>query len=206
MLNTTSVWLRGAGPLCCSTNTTGFFLQSRLTSWLTSCLHLSPRFLQDRESSAFRFYRAKVYELCPSINFSSAQESAGSSQSTEQVESNRGEEAEEAELEGEISQAERKGEGGKEGCVPAEEEEERAEKAEEPGTAAEGQAGSSTQSPGSQTAPRAPPQRKRVSSKSLKVGMIPARKRVCHVKEPQGKRGRLATAAAAASLQGLRLC
>ncbi|NXU54861.1 SUGP2 protein, partial [Turnix velox] len=33
-------------------------------------------FLQDRDSSAFKFYRMKVYELCPSINFSAVAEAA----------------------------------------------------------------------------------------------------------------------------------
>lgn len=105
------------------------------------------------------------------------------------------EEDEEAEFEEETSEGKR--EGGKEESVPADEEaeemltEEGAGKTEEPSPAEEGQAGSSSEDatlkPVSQATARAPLQRKRVSSKSLKVGMIPAQKRVCHVEEPQGK-------------------
>ncbi|XP_015282870.1 PREDICTED: SURP and G-patch domain-containing protein 2 [Gekko japonicus] len=156
-------------------------------------------FLQDQESSAFKFYRAKVYELCPSISFGSTQESADSSQSPERMESNGGEEEEEEEedeFEDETSQAETTREdGGEAESAPADEEaeemitEEGAEKTEEAGTAEEGQAGSSSEGatlkPVGQAASSVPPQRKRVSSKSLKVGMIPAQKRVCHIEEPQ---------------------
>nr|XP_056701142.1 SURP and G-patch domain-containing protein 2 [Euleptes europaea] len=155
-------------------------------------------FLQDQESSAFKFYRTKVYELCPSINFNSVQESVDPSQSQEYLEGDGGAEEEEEDddeeaeleeeappMETEAPQTER--EGGEEAEeTPAEE---GASKTDELGTAEEGQASSSSEGAAlqlvAQGAPSAPPQRKRISSKSLKVGMIPAQKRVCHVEEPQ---------------------
>ncbi|XP_054835641.1 SURP and G-patch domain-containing protein 2 [Eublepharis macularius] len=153
-------------------------------------------FLQDRESSAFKYYRTKVYELCPSINFSSVEETADPSESPEQLEGDGGEEEEEAEFEEEVSQMELEREGDEEEAVPPDDEaeedmlaEEGAEKTEEPDTAEEGQAGTSSEGAAlrsvSQAASDAPPQRKRISSKSLKVGMIPPVKRVCHVQEPE---------------------
>uniref|UniRef100_A0ACB8F1N8 Uncharacterized protein n=1 Tax=Sphaerodactylus townsendi TaxID=933632 RepID=A0ACB8F1N8_9SAUR len=140
-------------------------------------------FLQDRESLAFKYYRAKVYELCPSISFSSVEGSADPSQSPKFLEGDERDEEEqedeEAESEEEASQMETEREGG--------EEAEGAGKTEEPSAAEEGQASSegAALKSGSQASSSAPPQRKRISSKSLKVGMLPAQKRVCHVEEPQ---------------------
>ncbi|KAM4658266.1 SURP and G-patch domain-containing protein 2 isoform 2-T4 [Amazona ochrocephala] len=45
-------------------------------------------FLQDRNSSAFKFYRMKVYELCPSINFSAVSEAADGGESAKPEETN----------------------------------------------------------------------------------------------------------------------
>ncbi|XP_062482839.1 SURP and G-patch domain-containing protein 2 isoform X3 [Pezoporus occidentalis] len=45
-------------------------------------------FLQDRNSSAFKFYRMKVYELCPSINFSAVSEAADGGESAKPEEAN----------------------------------------------------------------------------------------------------------------------
>ncbi|OPJ86675.1 SURP and G-patch domain-containing protein 2 isoform A [Patagioenas fasciata monilis] len=45
-------------------------------------------FLQDRNSSAFKFYRMKVYELCPSINFSAVSEGTDAGDSAKPEERN----------------------------------------------------------------------------------------------------------------------
>ncbi|NXG09469.1 SUGP2 protein, partial [Sakesphorus luctuosus] len=148
-------------------------------------------FLQDQTSSAFKFYRMKVYELCPSINFSAVSEAADAGEgakagernlevSEEEEEEEEDEEEEDneedAEFEEDISQAV-------------------AEEGDEEDVAAgrgEGQLPSpsdgavptlSTQAP--PPAPGTPFPRKRVSSKSLKVGMIPASKRICLIEEPK---------------------
>lgn len=123
------------------------------------------RFLQDQESSAFRFYRLKVRELCPTIDFKEAPEEPPPQSPTEEPPAgetdNSGKEAE-----------------GPEGWV------------EDP---AEGPASSGTMGTPPEAASPAPPRgtpflgRKRVSSKSLKVGLIPASKRVCLIDEPKGE-------------------
>ncbi|XP_053150389.1 SURP and G-patch domain-containing protein 2 isoform X2 [Hemicordylus capensis] len=138
-------------------------------------------FLQDRESSAFEYYRTKVYELCPSIDFDAVQE-------TRLLEGEEEEEEEEAELEEEGSAAEM-------GAEESEEEEgqssadvaEGAAKAEDSGVAEDGQAEGSAPGlsiPASGLGPEAPFQRKRISSKSLRVGLIPS-KRICLIQEPE---------------------
>uniref|UniRef100_A0A8B9SUC8 SURP and G-patch domain containing 2 n=1 Tax=Anas platyrhynchos TaxID=8839 RepID=A0A8B9SUC8_ANAPL len=117
-------------------------------------------FLQDRSSSAFKFYRMKVYELCPSINFSQAEEgeeddiSAGRSAENlaEELISKTGEE---------ISTGEKQLATSSDGAIP----------------------NLSTQA--STPAPGTLFPRKRISSKSLKVGMIPASKRICLIEEPK---------------------
>nr|XP_060641063.1 SURP and G-patch domain-containing protein 2 [Anolis sagrei ordinatus] len=96
-------------------------------------------FLQDPESSAFKYYRLKVQQLC--------------SVPSEETEESEGEEPGKAEEEG-----------------PATEEE---------GLATEPE-------PPTAVPAKGPPfGRKRVSSKTLKVGLIPASKRVCLIDEPK---------------------
>lgn len=171
-------------------------------------------FLHDQNSSAFKFYRKKVLELCPSIRFTSSPltlPGGSGSQSGDSQESPRGpgEGAGEQQEQGpaqetELGSPEVMEEEGDED----EEDEEGAEGATAHGAprpgaraaqagAAEGHAptdglaGESTEdgtpaAPGlSQAAVGTCFPRKRMSSKSLKVGMIPAPKRVCLIQEPQ---------------------
>ncbi|KAM6459754.1 SURP and G-patch domain-containing protein 2 isoform 2-T3 [Liasis olivaceus] len=169
-------------------------------------------FLQDPESSAFKFYRMKVRELCPSINFSAGQESADLHESPEPRESEWGnleeeeeeeeeeekEEEEEEEEEEETPQTEMEAEEGdeeEEATAPAEEPEEALleeglVKVEHSKTAEAGQTSSTAASAISEPLAQAPVHgapfgRKRISSKSLKVGLIPASKRVCLIDEPK---------------------
>ncbi|XP_009993368.1 PREDICTED: SURP and G-patch domain-containing protein 2 [Chaetura pelagica] len=109
-------------------------------------------FLQDRNSSAFKFYRMKVYELCPSINFSAVSEAADVGESAKPEERNLDVSEEEEDEEEEEEDNEEEAEFEEEAPAPA------------PGT---------------------PFPRKRISSKSLKVGMIPASKRICLIEEPK---------------------
>ncbi|XP_019393876.1 PREDICTED: SURP and G-patch domain-containing protein 2 isoform X1 [Crocodylus porosus] len=173
-------------------------------------------FLQDQNSSAFRFYRMKVYELCPSINFSAESETTvpggsakpggknlDNSEEEEEEEEDNEEEEEEAELE-EISQPlektgvemERTGEGEEENISAAGTEEippeELLSKTGEVPPMGEIQPASTSDSTASNLSAQAPVPtpgtpfpRKRISSKSLKVGMIPASKRVCLIEEPK---------------------
>lgn len=159
----------------------------------------------------------KVYELCPSINFSAVSETTvpggsakpggknlDNSEEEEEEEEDNEEEEEEAELE-EISQPlektgvemEQTGEGGGENISAAGTEEippeELLSKTEVPPTG-EMQPASTSDSTASNLSAQAPVPtpgtpfpRKRISSKSLKVGMIPASKRVCLIEEPKGK-------------------
>ncbi|KAM6107129.1 SURP and G-patch domain-containing protein 2 isoform 2-T2 [Pterocles gutturalis] len=172
-------------------------------------------FLQDQNSSAFKFYRMKVYELCPSINFSAVSEATDAgerakpeernldiSEEEEDEEEEEEEDNEEAEFEEDISQ-------------PLEElEMEQAEEGEEDDISAgrsvenlaeemisktgeemsTGEMQLATSSDGaipnlstqaSTPAPGTLFPRKRISSKSLKVGMIPASKRICLIEEPK---------------------
>ncbi|NXH74355.1 SUGP2 protein, partial [Hydrobates tethys] len=153
-------------------------------------------FLQDRNSSAFKFYRMKVYELCPSINFSAVSEAADAgegakpedrnldvSEEEEDEEEEEEDNEEEAEFEDDISQ-------------PLEEMEmEQAEEGEEDDmSAGRSEMQLATSSDGaipnlstqaSTPAPGTLFPRKRISSKSLKVGMIPASKRICLIEEPK---------------------
>ncbi|XP_026538936.1 SURP and G-patch domain-containing protein 2 isoform X2 [Notechis scutatus] len=165
-------------------------------------------FLQDPESSAFKFYRMKVHELCPSISFSDRQESGGFHERSEPKESEWGnleeeeegeEEEEDEEEDGEEEEAPQADMGDEEGD---EEEEEAAEpteeldeamleeglmKAEHSKTAEEEEEGetSGLSEPTAQAPMQGTPfGRKRISSKSLKVGLIPASKRVCLIDEP----------------------
>ncbi|XP_063259470.1 SURP and G-patch domain-containing protein 2 isoform X1 [Prinia subflava] len=162
-------------------------------------------FLQDQTSSAFKFYRMKVLELCPSITFTpQAAESPKPPGTTLDSEEDEEEEEEEEEDEEEEEEAEF------EPSQPLGDEEEDEEDEEDvaagrrvtnleedllPRAAEEVSGGEirlcspsdgavpnlSTQAPA--PAPGFP--RKRVSSKSLKVGMIPASKRICLIEEPK---------------------
>ncbi|NXP45843.1 SUGP2 protein, partial [Heliornis fulica] len=149
-------------------------------------------FLQDQNSSAFKFYRMKVYELCPSINFSAVSEISDAGESAKPEERNldiseeeddeeeeEEDNEEEAEFEGDISQ-------------PSEEME--MERDEDDISAGRSDVQLATSSDGavpnlstqaSTPAPGTLFPRKRISSKSLKVGMIPASKRICLIEEPK---------------------
>ncbi|XP_042297652.1 SURP and G-patch domain-containing protein 2 [Sceloporus undulatus] len=130
-------------------------------------------FLQDRESSAFKFYRLKIRQLCPLINFGDAEESAEAHESPGAMEGdweNQDEMGPRSEMEGEEKD---------EGTRPTESSNAAAEG--EASTAAVGLSEPSTHKPARGT----PYGRKRISSKSLKVGLIPASKRVCLIDEPK---------------------
>ncbi|XP_051828246.1 SURP and G-patch domain-containing protein 2 isoform X2 [Antechinus flavipes] len=167
-------------------------------------------FLHDQNSPAFKFYRMKVYELCPSINFTKtplnlkAGEGLKSGKISDHGEE---EEQEEEELEGDHSQ---QGTELELELGPEEEEEEGTEDdtsareassriGEETGRAAQSEGipseeaqntgaegdGASLAALSQSSASSACFPRKRISSKSLKVGMIPAPKRVCLIEEPK---------------------
>ncbi|NXA90158.1 SUGP2 protein, partial [Melanocharis versteri] len=160
-------------------------------------------FLQDQTSSAFKFYRMKVYELCPSINFTpGAAESPKTAARTlqlseeEEEEDEEEDEEEEEEEETELETSRPPGdEEEEEDEVPAgrREEDLASRAAEEEVAGGEMQLCSpspdgaapdpSAQAPSAAPGARFP--RKRVSSKSLKVGMIPASKRICLIEEPK---------------------
>ncbi|XP_069734385.1 SURP and G-patch domain-containing protein 2 isoform X1 [Phaenicophaeus curvirostris] len=174
-------------------------------------------FLQDRNSSAFKFYRMKVYELCPSINFSAVSEAADAGESAKPEERNLdiSEEEEEEEEEEEDEYNEEEAEFEEDISQPLEEMEmEQAEEGEEDDVSAgrsvenlaeemiskTGEEISTGEMPlaassdgavpnlstqASAPAPGTPFPRKRISSKSLKVGMIPASKRICLIEEPK---------------------
>ncbi|XP_023562947.1 SURP and G-patch domain-containing protein 2 isoform X1 [Octodon degus] len=173
-------------------------------------------FLHHQNSSAFKFYRKKVLELCPSIRFTSsptALPASSGDRSGDSQESPRGsgEGAGEPEDQGPTQEAEL-------GSPEVMEEEEGDEEDEEDEEGAEGTTAHRAVRPGTGAAkagsaeghtptdglpgegteddtPAAPGlsqatvgtcfPRKRMSSKSLKVGMIPAPKRVCLIQEPQ---------------------
>ncbi|NXD14223.1 SUGP2 protein, partial [Nothocercus nigrocapillus] len=173
-------------------------------------------FLQDRNSSAFKFYRMKVYELCPSINFSAVTETTDAGEGTKPEERNLdiSEEEEEEDEEEEEEDNEEEAEFEEDSSRPLEEMEmEQAEEGEEDFSAGRseenlpeemiskmgeeisaGERQLATSSDG--TVPNLSTQastpvpgtlfpRKRISSKSLKVGMIPASKRICLIEEPK---------------------
>ncbi|KAB0385270.1 hypothetical protein FD755_000226 [Muntiacus reevesi] len=171
-------------------------------------------FLHDQNSSAFKFYRKKVFELCPSIRFTSSPLTLHASERADSQESPLGPPEGEGEFEDEPSQHEAELESPE--AMPEEEEEdddeeedeEGAEEASPPGAASrpaegakpEGSEGSppadgllsevAEDSPAggpalSQASSGACFPRKRISSKSLKVGMIPAPKRLCLIQEPK---------------------
>ncbi|KAL1772943.1 SURP and G-patch domain-containing protein 2 isoform X1 [Sigmodon hispidus] len=161
-------------------------------------------FLHDQSSSAFKFYREKVLELCPSISFQSTGEAGHSVQSPTAQKEGEGEPLEgrpqqdaTATLEGpdvlpeeeeEDEEDDEEDEGGEETCTLRPQ----AGAAKSPGSegssptdsipgeaSREDQAGT----PGMSQASGSYFPRKRISSKSLKVGMIPAPKRVCLIQE-----------------------
>ncbi|XP_068276525.1 SURP and G-patch domain-containing protein 2 isoform X2 [Nyctibius grandis] len=172
-------------------------------------------FLQDRNSSAFKFYRMKVYELCPSINFSAVSEATDGGESAKPEERNLDISEEEEDEEEEEEDNEEEAEFEEDISRPLEEMEmEQAEAGEEDDISAgrsvenlaeemisktgeeisAGEMQLATSSDGaipnlstqaSTPAPGTLFPRKRISSKSLKVGMIPASKRICLIEEPK---------------------
>uniref|UniRef100_A0A8B9EZD1 SURP and G-patch domain containing 2 n=1 Tax=Amazona collaria TaxID=241587 RepID=A0A8B9EZD1_9PSIT len=143
-------------------------------------------FLQDRNSSAFKFYRMKVYELCPSINFSAVSEAADGGESAKPEETNLDileEEEDEEEEEEEDNEEEADVENLAEEMISKQGEEMSTGEV-QLATSSDGAVPNlSTQA--STPAPGTPFPRKRISSKSLKVGMIPASKRICLIEEPK---------------------
>lgn len=184
---------------------------------VTIVFHLYPRFLHDQNSSAFKFYRKKVFELCPSICFTSSPLNLRASESADSQESPLEPMEGEGEFEDEPPQHEAELESPE--VIPEEDEEDEEEEEDEEGDeeaptpgGASRLAGESTKSEGSegsspadgllsevaedgsvgtpalsQASSGACFPRKRVSSKSLKVGMIPAPKRLCLIEEPKGE-------------------
>ncbi|NXU78219.1 SUGP2 protein, partial [Oreotrochilus melanogaster] len=152
-------------------------------------------FLQDRTSSAFKFYRMKVYELCPSINFSAGSEAADAGQSAQPEERNVDISEEEEDEEEEEEDNEEEADFEEDPSQPLEEMEQTEEGEEDDisaGRRGEMQLATSSDSavPNLSTQASAPAPgtlfpRKRISSKSLKVGMIPASKRICLIEEPK---------------------
>ncbi|XP_070272589.1 SURP and G-patch domain-containing protein 2 isoform X1 [Myotis yumanensis] len=167
-------------------------------------------FLQDQNSSAFKFYRKKVFELCPSICFTSPSLNLHASESALESVEGEGELVnepphQEVELESLEVMPEEEEEEEEEGEEEEEDEEEEEEEALAPGgpSRAPGGAATSEGSEGSPPTDGFPSEaaedgsagtsalsqacfpRKRVSSKSLKVGMIPAPKRLCLIQEPK---------------------
>ncbi|XP_065604791.1 SURP and G-patch domain-containing protein 2 isoform X2 [Cyrtonyx montezumae] len=169
-------------------------------------------FLQDRNSSAFKFYRMKVYELCPSINFSDVKEATDAgedakpeernldiSEEEEEEEEEEEDNEEETEFEEDISRPLEEMEQAEEGdddvsagrSVENLAEEIISKTGEEISTGETQLAASSDGAvPNLSTQASAPAPgtlfpRKRISSKSLKVGMIPASKRICLIEEPK---------------------
>ncbi|XP_004688225.2 PREDICTED: SURP and G-patch domain-containing protein 2 [Condylura cristata] len=170
-------------------------------------------FLHDQNSSAFKFYRKKVFELCPSICFTSSSLNLHPGEDTECQESALDPGEEEGESEDEPPHQEAELESPE--LMPEEDEEEEDEEEDEDeeggeeaptpvGTSRLGGAPKPEGSPPadgfpsemtedgpagalalSQTASGSCFPRKRVSSKSLKVGMIPAPKRLCLIQEPK---------------------
>ncbi|XP_063003012.1 SURP and G-patch domain-containing protein 2 isoform X2 [Elgaria multicarinata webbii] len=138
-------------------------------------------FLQDQESAAFKFYRLKVRELCPAINFSGVPGgaeigeglgAAGAGWENMEYEAEMEEEEEAAGLTEEADDSLLE-----EG--PASKEE---------GGGDEGQAmseGAGPDASAQESACGSHFRRKRISSRSLKVGLIPASKRICLIDEPK---------------------
>ncbi|KAM7141494.1 SURP and G-patch domain-containing protein 2 isoform 1-T10 [Molossus nigricans] len=159
-------------------------------------------FLHDQNSSAFKFYRKRVFELCPSICFTSPPLNLHATESSLEPMEGEGEFSNEPphqQVELESLQV-----------MPEEEEDDGIEEDEDeealtPGgpSRAAGAAAKSEVFEDSPTADGLPSEaaedspagtpalsqtcfpRKRVSSKSLKVGMIPAPKRLCLIQEPK---------------------
>uniref|UniRef100_A0A803VTX8 SURP and G-patch domain containing 2 n=1 Tax=Ficedula albicollis TaxID=59894 RepID=A0A803VTX8_FICAL len=153
--------------------------------------------LLDQTSPAFKFYRMKVYELCPSITFNP--EITKPSQRTPELSEEEEEEEEDDEDEEEAADLEPPQAAGEEdeddvaaGRRVAQLEEDLLSRPAEEVAAGEGRLSSPSDGAAphlSAQAPGAPFPRKRVSSKSLKVGMIPASKRICLIEEPKGQFG-----------------
>lgn len=180
---------------------------SVLAQVCSSAVHFILRFLHDQSSSAFKFYREKVLELCPSISFQSTGEAGNSVQSPTTRKEGEGEPKEgrsqqEASLEGpevlpeeeeEDDEEDEEDEGGEEACTLRPQ----ARTAKCPGSEGssptdsipgEGSREDQAGTPGlSQASSGSCFPRKRISSKSLKVGMIPAPKRVCLIQESKGE-------------------
>ncbi|NXD46296.1 SUGP2 protein, partial [Copsychus sechellarum] len=128
-------------------------------------------FLQDQASPAFRFYRMKVSELCPPGALSPAAR-------TPQLSDDDDSGSEPARAEEEEEDGDEDGD---------EDEDEEGGREEDALGRAAPEAGEG-RGPGPTPATPAPSPafpRKRVSSKSLRVGMIPASKRVCLIEEPK---------------------
>ncbi|NXI67749.1 SUGP2 protein, partial [Anseranas semipalmata] len=153
-------------------------------------------FLQDQSSSAFKFYRMKVYELCPSINFSAVPEATDAGENAKPEERNLdiSEEEEEEDEEEEEEDNEEETEFEEDISRPLEEMEQAEEGEEDDISAGRSEKQLATSSDGaipnlstqaSAPAPGTLFPRKRISSKSLKVGMIPASKRICLIEEPK---------------------
>lgn len=173
----------------------------------SSAVHFPLRFLHDQSSSAFKFYREKVLELCPSISFQSTGEAGYSVQSPTASKEGKGEPQErhpeqEAALEDpevlpeeeeEDEEESEEDEAGEETCTL------RPQAGDAKGPGSEGSSptdsipgeGSKEDHAGTpgllQSSSGSCFPRKRISSKSLKVGMIPAPKRVCLIQESKGE-------------------
>ncbi|KFP77625.1 SURP and G-patch domain-containing protein 2 [Apaloderma vittatum] len=150
-------------------------------------------FLQDRNSSAFKFYRMKVYEWCPSINFSAVSEATDAGEGAKPEGSNLDiSEEEEDEEEEEEEDNEEEAEFEEDISQPLEEMEMEREEDDMSAGRSDMQLATSSDGPipnlstqASTPAPGTLFPRKRISSKSLKVGMIPASKRICLIEEPK---------------------
>ncbi|NWS90438.1 SUGP2 protein, partial [Toxostoma redivivum] len=150
-------------------------------------------FLQDQSSPAFQFYRMKVFELCPSITFPSQPDpSLPSPRSPEPSEDDDDDDEDDEDEELDACHAAEDEDEEAAGRRVAQLEEDVLSRAAQEVPAGDTQLCSpsdgavpnlSTQAPS--PAPGAPFPRKRVSSKSLKVGMIPASKRICLIEEPK---------------------
>ncbi|KAM8763658.1 SURP and G-patch domain-containing protein 2 isoform 2-T4 [Rhynchonycteris naso] len=167
-------------------------------------------FLHDQNSSAFKFYRKKVFELCPSICFTSSPLNIDTGESTLEPMERENEFADEPpQQEVELEGLEAMPEEEEDDEDDEDEDEEEGEEASISGrsSGAAGGASRSMVSEGSSPTDGLPSEvakddpagtpilsqsssgacfpRKRVSSKSLKVGMIPAPKRLCLIQEPK---------------------
>ncbi|KAM4888078.1 SURP and G-patch domain-containing protein 2 isoform 1-T2 [Thomomys bottae] len=149
-------------------------------------------FLHDQSSPAFQFYRKKVFELCPSISFPpphplppacKGPADPSAAQSPWEGEDHEEDEEEEEEAAGGGEEAPtHSASGPRAGACKSEGSEDSPVADALPAEAASGEPSGPCLA---QAAPGTCPPRKRMSSKSLKVGMIPAPKRACLVPEPE---------------------